>query len=397
MNRIDVDYATSDRTPGRRGLSRIAGLIGSTLLAAGLATGGNAQEESIQARLQAAVDNVVADTGTNFTGTVVYASRPGVGSWSVAAGVADTAIGNAVSPDARFRAGSVMKPFVAVVILQLLEEGYVTLDQPITELLPASVTDRFVDADRITVRMLLNHTSGLPEWSTDEVDAATVADPLRILGTDYVLDVAAAQTPTFAPGEGYSYSNTDYNLLGLIIEEITGESWRAAIRERVFDRIGLQNTFLPEPGDPVLPEPAMHGYQFLTDGPVDITTIDPSMAGAAGGSALVTTAADLAAFLDALRAGALFADPGTFALMSDFSPAPDDGFQDGYGFGFQHLVLPGGIEMIGHYGVTAGYFAITGYFPALDLTVAAAINAWPADPSTVLFAVLQVFADEAAR
>jgi D-alanyl-D-alanine carboxypeptidase len=188
----------------------------------------------------------------------------------------------------------------------------------------------------------------------------TAANPLRILTTDYVLDIAAALPPTFPPGEGYAYSNTDYNLLGLIIEDLTGESWRMAVQERVIDRLHLANTFLPEPGDATIPEPVMHGYANFTAPPQDITAIDPSMAGAAGGSALVTTTADLVAFLDGLRTGVLFADPATFALMSDFMAAPDEGFQDGYGLGFQHLLLPGGIEMIGHYGVTAGYFAIVG-------------------------------------
>lgn len=347
------------------------------------------------ARLQAALGEVIAAADTAFPGTVVHVSQPGVGNWSLAAGVADTATGRAVEPDARFRAGSVLKPFVAVVVLQLVEEGRLALDQPITEILAALVTDRFADANRITVRMLLNHTSGLPEWSTEQVDMETAANPLRILTTDYVLDIAAGLPPTFQPGQGFAYSNTNYNLLGLIIEEVTGEPWRAAVRERVVDRLGLENTFLPEPGDATIPEPVMHGYAYLTAQPQDITAIDPSMAGAAGGSALVTTAADLVAFLDGLRNGSLFADPATFAQMSDFLPAPDEGFQDGYGLGFEHLLLPGGIEMIGHFGVTAGYFAIVGYFPALDLTVSAAINAWPADPSTVLFQVLGVFAQQA--
>lgn len=401
MNNLSRESERPSSRLGRRSRPGLARAIGLTMAAVAFATGSSAEDETaargIALRLQAAIDEVVAADSTVFPGTLVHVSQPGLGSWSLAAGIADTATGEALAPDARFRAGSMMKPFIAVVVLQLVEERRLGLDQPITEILAASVTDRFPDAGEITVRMLLNHTSGIAEWNTDAVVMEIAADPLRILTTDYILDVAAAEPLTFAPGEGRSYSNTNYNLLGLVTEEITGEPWRVAVRERVVDRLGLENTILPEPGDATIPGPAMHGYAYLSELPEDFTAVDPSMAGAAGGGALVTTAADLVAFLDGLRSGALFADPATFALMSAFVEAPAEGFQDGYGLGFAHYVFPGGIEMVGHFGGTAGYFGLVGYFPALDLTLSLAINAWPADPGTVLFRVLGSLAEVAAR
>jgi len=383
------------RCPENKSPRRLSRLFGIALVAAGMATSASAQVVSavlpVEERLQAALDSVLADDRAAFPGAVVHVIQPGVGSWTVAVGVANSATGEPPAPDARFRAGSNMKSFVATVALQLSEEGKLALDQPVTDLLPPSVTYRFADTDRITVRMLLDHTSGLPEWNTDAVRAAVAADPLRIIPTDELLDLAAAREPTFAPGTGWAYSNTNYNLLGLVIEEVTGNTWRAAVRERVIDRLGLRNTSVPEPGEPSIAGPVMQGYSLFTPEPQDFTVIDPSMAGAAGGSALITTTADLATFFDALRGGALFDNPATFELMSDFIPSPADGFQTGYGLGLQHLVFPGGIEMVGHFGVTAGYFSIFGYFPALDLTVAAAINAWPANPGPLLLAILGEF------
>ena len=155
----------------------------------------------------------------------------------------------AARSDARFRAGSIIKPFVATVVLQLVEEGVLSLDDTMTKLLPDDVTSRFANSDRITLEMLLNHTSGIPEWLSEPVIERIVANPGKVWEVSEFLDLAAAQPPSFAPGEGWGYSNTDYNLLGLIIERATGQSWRDAVRKRVIERLGLRSTSLPEPGD----------------------------------------------------------------------------------------------------------------------------------------------------
>ena len=120
------------------------------------------------------------------------------------------------------------------------------------------------------------------------------------------LDLAAAQPPVFAPGTGFFYSNTDYNLLGLIIERITGRSWRHEVTRRVIRPLRLTRTSLPAPGDRSIKGAHAHGYGELDGKTVDLTRVDPSFAGAAGASALVTTVGDLARFLDALFKGRLF-------------------------------------------------------------------------------------------
>jgi D-alanyl-D-alanine carboxypeptidase len=344
-------------------------------------------------QLQTALDTLVDNPDSNFSGAILYVSQPDKGTWLGSAGVADIETGAPLSLDASFRAGSIMKPFVAVTVLQLIEEGKLSLETLMTEVLPEEYKSLFANAGRITVRMLLEHSSGIPEWLTPGAIEQISAEPTKVWKVSEFLGLAAAQPAVFAPGEGYSYSNTDYNLLGLIIENVTGMSWREAVAERVITPLGLQHTKLPAPGDNSMPEGFMHGYEPLNGGMVDLSLTDPSMAGAAGGGALVTTVADLARFMAALRGGELFQQEETLSEMMTFIDAPDEGGQVGYGLGLQQYMLPGGLELIGHLGSTAGYRAFTGYFPGLDLSIALAFNS-QADPTPLILAALDVVSPE---
>ncbi|MCB1498411.1 MAG: beta-lactamase family protein [Bauldia sp.] len=343
--------------------------------------------EPLATRLETALQDVVASDDTVFPGAILFVGTPKAGANAVAAGVGDIESQAPVTPDARFRAGSVAKPFVATVAMQLVEEVALSLDATLAALLPEEARAGLADADRITLRMLLNHTSGIPDWLTEAAIGQIAADPSRVWTTADFVALAAALPRTFAPGEGWAYSNTDYNLLGAIIERATGMPWRQAVRERVIVPLGLAGTSLPEPGDLSMPAPFMHGYGLIGGQVTDLTFIDPSMAGAAGGGTLVTTVGDLATFLTALRAGRLFKDPTTLAVMTDFVDAEAEGGQTGYSLGLERYVLPGGIEMIGHAGGTAGYRSGMFFFPALDLTMTFALSV-QTDPSPVISAAL---------
>ena len=174
------------------------------------------------------------------------------------------------------------------------------------------------------------------------------------------LDLAAAQPPVFAPGTGFFYSNTDYNLLGLIIERITGRSWRHEVTRRVIRPLRLTRTSLPAPGHRSIKGAHAHGYGELDGKTVDLTRVDPSFAGAAGASALVTTVGDLARFLDALFKGRLFRHRATLQQMLDLAPAQGEGGLVGYGLGIEQRALPGGVELIGHLGGAPGYRSYVG-------------------------------------
>ena len=318
-----------------------------------------ARNTELASNLQAALEAAFQSSDTSFPGALLHVRSPESNPWSGAVGLGEIETAAAMAPHDRFRAGSVMKPFVAVVALQLVEEGRFSLDDPMTAVLPVRATSRFSASDQITVRMLLNHTSGIPEWLTDEAAAEIATNPTRVRTVDEYLRLAAVQEPYFPPGKGFTYSNTDYNLLGLAIEQATGRSWREEIRERVIEGLHLDDTLLPEPGDLSIPGNYAHGYMDMGGNLVDMTGIDPSMAGAAGGHGLVTTTRDLACFLEAVLAGKLFQEAGTLDEMLTFvdmsQEASPSGLAVGYGLGVRKLLLPGSIEMLGHAGTTGGY------------------------------------------
>jgi len=252
-------------------------------------------QESVTTQLQSVLEDAVNSPETAFPGAMLHVSSPDLGIWSGAAGLGNIETETAMRADDKFRAGSVIKPMIAVIILQLVEEGKFSLDDPMTTVLSESVTSKFTYSDQITVRMLLNHTSGMADC-IGPVMNEIIADTARVWEVDEWLDVAAAQEPYFTPGEDWTYSNTDYILLGLVIEQATGRSWRAEFRKRIIEELNLENTLLPEPGDLSIPDNYAYGYMDLGAGLIDVTEFDPSMADAAGGSALVTTTIDLARF-----------------------------------------------------------------------------------------------------
>ena len=154
----------------------------------------------------------------NAPGAILHVQSPKLGRWSGAAGLGRVAPAEPMRPGDRFRAGSIVKTFVSVAVLQLAERGRLSLDARLPEVLPASVTGRVANAADITVRMLLGHRAGIPDWDGPAVDEQVARDPAKVWKVGELLDLAAAKPPVFAPGTSFSYSNTDYTLLGLIIE-----------------------------------------------------------------------------------------------------------------------------------------------------------------------------------
>ena len=163
--------------------------------------------------------------------------------------------------------------------------------------------------------MLLNHTSGLGRYDDDVFYDEVIANPRRRWSVAELLDRAAAQPRFAAPGVRHAYSNTNYNLLGLVLEHATGKPWRTVVRERVIDRLGLRHTSLPEPGHTPAGRDIARAYEHVDGALRDVTDVDSSMAGAAGGHALLTTTADLSRFLDGLLDGKLFRHRRTLRQM----------------------------------------------------------------------------------
>ncbi|MFE9558272.1 serine hydrolase domain-containing protein [Streptomyces sp. NPDC006703] len=269
------------------------------------------------------------------------------------AGVGNLATGAKVPVDGQVRIGSNTKTFTAVVVLQLVAEGKVGLDASVDTYLPGLLRGDGIDGRTITVRQLLQHTSGLPDYT----DAPALSDfstiQHRYFEPRELLDGALAQKARFAPGTRWEYSNTNYIVAGLLIQKVTGRPVGEEITHRVIDRIGLRHTYFPTPGDMTIHEAHPEGYNQEADGSLhDYTEMDPSMAWAAG--AIVSTNTDLNSFFTALLGGRLL-PAAQLAEMRTTVPAELLGPGIRYGLGLQSKPLSCGGLLWGHGGTIPGY------------------------------------------
>jgi D-alanyl-D-alanine carboxypeptidase len=347
-------------------------------------------DPALARQLQKVMRDALRDPSMRAPGAIVHVHSAKLGRFTGVTGLGRVAPRVLMRPGDRFRAGSILKPFVSVVVLQLVEAGRLSLDGRLPDVLPASVTGRFPTAADITVRMLLAHRSGIPEWDLAAQNEEAARHPEKVWTMREILDLAAAQPPMFAPGTAFFYSNTNYNLLGLIIERLTGRSWRREVTRRVVRRLRLTRTSLPAPGHRSISGAHAHGYLELDGRMTDLTGLDPSMAGAAGGSGLVTTVGDLGRFTDALLAGRLFRHRATLRQMLAFGPTPD-GPTSGYGLGVEQYVLPGGVELVGHLGGAGMYRAFFGRQRPQGITFSFALN-FEDDPTPLIVPLAQVLA-----
>ncbi|MGX7672229.1 serine hydrolase domain-containing protein [Plantactinospora sp. DSM 117369] len=244
-------------------------------------------------------------------------ARDGVRDSYARAGIADLATDAPVPRDGYFRMGSNTKTFAAVLVLQLVGEGRLRLDDTVDRWLPGVVAGNGNDGRRITVRQLLQHTSGLYNYTRDLPGLSSAEGYARHRFDHYepeeLVALAMAHPPMFAPGTSWDYSNTNYILAGMLIERVTGRSWAAELRDRILRPLRLTETSTP--GDRAhLPGPHARGYQqWEPGGPLDDTTLfNTTMAYTAGD--LVSTPSDLVRFWQALQQGRLLA-PAQLAEM----------------------------------------------------------------------------------
>ncbi|WP_433475924.1 serine hydrolase domain-containing protein [Spirillospora sp. CA-142024] len=274
-------------------------------------------------------------------------------------GVADIRTGAPVDPRSRFRIGSLTKPFTATVVLQLVGEGRIRLDAPVERYLPGVVRGADNDGREITVRQLLQHTSGLPDVLDYLTPMDVLKDPLRHWEARDLVDIALPHPREFTPGEGWGYSNTNYLVAGMIIERVTGRPYGQEIRRRVLVPLGLHDTFVPSDA-PGIPGPHPRGYVRPESDLVDVTRLNPTVGGAAGG--MISSASDLNRFLGALLRGRLLRP----AQLREMLRARPTGRASGskYGLGLERLPakdLPAcGDGFWGHDGDMIGFSARTG-------------------------------------
>jgi D-alanyl-D-alanine carboxypeptidase len=277
--------------------------------------------------------------------------------------------GQPVDVDVPWNIGSATKTFVAVVTLQLADEGRLDLDAGIARYLPD-----LPGADRITPRELLQHTSGLGEY----IDQPAVRNDARRAWTpSELIAVAEAAGRVGQPGGAHHYANTNYIVLGEIIEQVTGHPWADEVRSRITEPLGMTHTSEITDQRPT-------GYAVVDGGFVDATyRADPSIGGAAG--ALQSNGRDLLRFADALAHGTLLSARSQ-AAMQAFVPAEDlsqFGIDHGYGLGLERYRLDG-MTVVGHMGTGEAQSAYVGYDPDHGSAVAVMTNTAVPGPAAIM-------------
>ncbi len=288
--------------------------------------------------------------------------------WTGASGVSNLDTGRAMGPADRFRVASITKTFTATVVLQLVEEGRLGLDDSIEFYLEQDIVDSISIIDGqaygylVTIRMLLNHRSGIYDFVDDDFYDLLYADPHRRWEPVELVRYAirngnALFVPDLIPANDYHYSNTNYILLGLIIEECTGEPFHQVLRERIYQRLGLDKTSLTEyEADP---PGLVQGY----DGDRNVSSFDFSFEWANAG--IISTTEDVYTFLKALMSDQLFADPYTLEEMRN---------PNGYGLGLQATITSSGVSAYGHFGESLGFVSVMMYVPSKETYIIAAMN-----------------------
>ncbi|MET8863511.1 serine hydrolase domain-containing protein [Nonomuraea sp. NPDC004580] len=256
--------------------------------------------------------------------------------------------------DGYVRIGSNTKTFTAVTILQLVGEGKVKLDGPVEKYLPGLLRGKGVDGRRITVRQLLQHTSGLPEY-TDFLAKGALPYQHTYFQPRDLLDMALKKKAQFAPGTKWSYTNTNFLVAGLIIEKVTGRPAAEEIEKRTVKKLGLIHTYFPNVGDQSIRDPHPTGYH--RDDPAkpmtDVSTYEPSGAWTAG--QMISTPSDLNRFFTALLDGKLL-KPAQLKQMRTTVKAPELGPGGRYGLGISAVKLSCGGTAWGHGGAIPGFY-----------------------------------------
>jgi D-alanyl-D-alanine carboxypeptidase len=293
--------------------------------------------------------------------------------WVGALGVADRASGKPMTPEVHHRIGSVTKTFTATLLLKAADEGLLSLEDTID-----SYVKGVPNGDKITLRQMSDMTSGIASYTEDEQWVKEwSSDPTRVWQPEDLARFGIEESPLFDPGTGWFYSNTNYVLLGLVLEQVTGKPIGQLYQKEIIEPLGLEETSFPN-GDSAIPEPYDHGYtlQGKSSGskPIDSTHWSPSEAWTAG--EMISTVGDLLVYGRALGTGKGLLSPQTQkerldSFVSDVPPLNQPPLKGdlayGIGLGKDH-------GWIGHNGEIPGYNTYLFYNPDLEAVVVVEVN-----------------------
>ena len=318
-----------------------------------------------QALLDSQLEQVLAETG--LPGIAVALAEQGRPPLAAAAGYADTARMVAVEPDTPFFIGSISKNVFAAILLQFVDEGRLTLDDPLSTYL------EWPRGDEITLRMLMNHTSGVPDYFGQlSLSDASSGVPEFFSAPHPPADIfrmMSSREPTFAPGSAQSYSNTNGLLVGKVIEEATRQTLGEVLDERIARPLGLENTYLLD--DTTIDRQRARGYCGMPgwgappDGLVDCSFADNALIDSADGS-IVASATELLRYHQALRGGELLSE-GSWESMRRVEPGTDNGL------GYLIMTGPMGAHE-GNAGRSMGHVSASVYYVGRDIFVVMMLN-----------------------
>lgn len=269
----------------------------------------------------------------------------------------------------KYKVGSITKPFTSVIVLQLAEEKKLRLDDKLSKFFP-----NIPNADKITIELLLRHRSGIHDFLADSVTAANIS---RRHTRDEVVQRIAGYTPDFAPDSKYEYSNSNYSLLGYIIEDVTKKSFSANLESRITKKLKLANTYLPDHIDVSKNE----AFSFMYTGKLwePIPEWTNTLAFSAG--ALVSTPSDLTAFFKALFDGKLISAASLEKMKT---------IQDSYGLGL--ITLPfGERRFYGHTGGIESFRSVAGYLPEEKFGVSLIVNGDNYNRNDIMIGILSIY------
>jgi D-alanyl-D-alanine carboxypeptidase len=336
-----------------------------------------------KAALQTMVDTTAREL--LVPGAVVLLRTP-QGEFTVTYGTTLLGANSPPRADTHFRIASNTKTMTAAVIVLLVQEGKLSLDDPVSKYVPG-----VPNGDNITIVQLLEMRSGLYNYTNDPIISETIdSDPAKVWTPAELLAIAFAHPPNFLPGKEYEYNNTNYALLGLVAEKLDGKPLANCFQDRLFGPLGMKETLLPASTSNTLPDPYSHGYLYGSSSvalvgeppyspevqaaaragtllPKDYTGVNHSNAAAAGG--VISTADDLATWIKALVGGRVFNANYQHRWFDSLQPEdPTKPKGQKYGYGIAQLSW-GPNTIYFHGGETPGYNSKISYDPANDMTL----------------------------
>ena len=350
---------------------------------------GRTASPAIRRALQKRLDQLRERYGVpGISVTILF---PDGSAWVGVSGAADVAARKPVTMETSFAVASISKTFTAALVLALAQDGTIELDRPVRTYLP----DLKVNA-RITVRQLLDHTSGLRDYFFHPaIDRKLLSAPDRVWDTsDALKHVGKAY---FKPGAGWHYSNTNYLVLGMLAEHVGGAPLADQVRARFLEPLGLRHTWY-QPTEEAGSDGA-HGYRFAS-GAKDAPPIDLSdgsrfmpftsvVTAAAGAGGFASNSTDLARWARALYAGAVLSEDSIDAMLGDITRTEPYKPRVPYGLGVQRLDLDGS-PSLGHSGRLLGFRSAVRWLPDDDLAIAVLTNQSRTDPGIFVRALLRI-------